>query len=274
MLGTALQRVLREAGLYFQAPPERSFDITDPECVDEVVGAFSAEGSGVLLNAAAYTNVERAEDEPEIAYRVNEEGSRLLAEAARAHGLAFAHVSTDFVFDGTKGAPYVETDAPHPLSVYGASKLDGEVAVASVLPDALIVRTAWVFGENGVNFPSKILERANSADELTVVTDEVGTPTYTVDLARGILGLLDAGAGGMFHLVGGGSCSRFELAAEVLRDAGLDRRLIPATSDAFPTKAERPRYSVLSTEKAAALGVTMPDWNDALRRYVTGVPAQ
>ncbi len=274
MLGSALQRVCAERGLRFEAPSEADFDITDAGAAGDVVAAFAASlgagERGVLVNAAAYTNVERAEDQPETAYRVNEYGARVLAETARDAGLGFVHVSTDFVFDGHKADAYTETDEPNPLSIYGASKLAGERAVAAACPDALIVRTAWVFGENGVNFPTKILALARERDTLSVVTDEVGSPTYTVDLARGILGLVDVGATGLFHLAGSGSCTRYELAEEVLRLAGLARHLVPVTADAFPHKAARPANSVLDCSKAAAAGVTMPGWRDALTRFIIG----
>lgn len=264
MLGTALQAAIRACGDECVAPPEAEFDITSEEAVSRIVRSASAD---VLVNAAAYTNVERAEDEPELAYRVNETGPRLLAEAARAHGLGFVHVSTDFVFDGEKRAPYAETDEPDPLQVYGASKLAGERAVFDVMPDALVARTAWSYSERGVNFPLKILQLAATRDQIAVVTDEVGSPTYIPDLARGILGLVDAGARGLFHLAGTGGCSRFELASELLRVVGSATRVTPTTSDAFPSKVHRPRYSVLDCSKAAGFGVAMPEWRDALGRF-------
>jgi dTDP-4-dehydrorhamnose reductase len=273
MLGTALRGVLTERGTTLLAPGESDFDITDERivraCVREFASGITAASRGVLVNAAAYTNVERAEDEPVRAFAVNATGARLLAEAAREAGLGFVHVSTDFVFDGSKQGAYSELDVPNPLSVYGSTKLAGEEAVASAMREALIVRTAWVFGAAGANFPVKVLAAARERGEISVVTDEVGSPTYTRDLATGILGLVDAGAEGLFHLVGSGSCSRFELAAETLRLAGLgDVPLNPVTSDAFPTKAARPANSVLDCSKAAALGVTMPDWHDALARFL------
>ena len=272
MLGTALQRALSGRNVAFDAPPEREFDITDADGVARVVRAFAdalAPGRrGLLVNAAAYTNVEAAEDNAETAYCVNEDGARILATAACDAGLAFVHVSTDFVFDGTKDGAYVETDEPNPLSVYGASKLAGERAVETAYPEALIVRTAWVFGPGGANFPRKILDLAATRDELSVVTDEVGSPTYTIDLARGILDLADAGARGVFHLAGTGSCSRFELAQEVLRLAGLETRVLPTTSSAFPTKAARPANSVLDCSKATASGVHMRQWRESLLEFI------
>jgi dTDP-4-dehydrorhamnose reductase len=201
MLGTALQRVLADRGDAFVAPPESEFDITDADVVVATVAGFaSANPGGLVVNAAAYTNVERAEDDEKTAYAVNEDGARLLAQAAHDAGLGFVHVSTDFVFEGCKTGAYVETDAVKPLSVYGASKLAGELAVAEAYPEALIARTAWVFGSAGENFPVKILRAARANPRLRVVTDEVGSPTYTVDLAAGILALAAAGAGGLFHL--------------------------------------------------------------------------
>jgi dTDP-4-dehydrorhamnose reductase len=272
MLGTALQRVIARRGEAFTAPAEGSFDITDPVAVRHRVAEFAeklAPGQrGVLVNAAAYTNVERAEEQVERAYLVNEHGPALLARAARDAGLSLVHVSTDFVFDGGKEGAYTESDEPNPLSVYGATKLAGEVSAATEYPELLIVRTAWVFGPAGVNFPVKILEAARSRPSLSVVDDEVGSPTYTLDLAAGILGLLDAGATGLFHLAGAGSCSRYELAIEVLRLARVESIVQPVTHEAFPTKTARPLNSILDCSKAAALGVTMPDWHDSLKRFV------
>lgn len=272
MLGTALQRVAAERAVAVVAPPEAGFDITSADAVEHVTVAFAAaHPGGVLVNAAAYTNVERAEEDADRAYLVNDAGAANLAAAAASAGLRFVHVSTDFVFDGTKDGAYVEDDEPNPLSVYGASKLAGERSVAAADPGALIVRTAWVFGPAGANFPTKILERAASAESLMVVNDEVGSPTYTIDLACGILDLLDAGARGLFHLTNAGSCPRDEMAREVLRLAGLERvRVEPVPSATFPTKAARPANSVLDCSKAASFGVTMPDWHDALARFIQG----
>lgn len=270
MLGNALQMVCAERGIETVAPPEGAFDITSAAEVEAAVATFAAtRPGGVFVNAAAYTNVEKAEDDRDRAFRVNADGAALLAEAAVRHGLRFVHVSTDFVFDGTKAGAYSEYDEPCPLSVYGASKLAGEIAVAGKDPTALIVRTAWVFGPAGVNFPTKILERAASAASIKVVCDEAGSPTYTLDLAAGILDLLDAGAHGLYHLANAGSCTRDEMAREILRLAGLGAVTIePVPSSTFPTKAERPANSVLDCSKAAAVGVVMPDWRDALARFI------
>lgn len=272
MLGTALRQVLPESGHRLCAPSEADLDITDAAQARDVLGRFAeqlpAGLRGVVVNAAAYTDVERAEDEPARARLVNATGAGILASAAREAGLAFVHVSTDFVFDGRKTGPYVESDEPNPLSVYGVTKLEGECAVAEAYPDALVVRTAWLFGSGGASFPAKILAAARTRDRLQVVTDEVGSPTYTIDLARGIAALADARASGLYHLAGAGWCSRFELAEEVVGLAGLTTPIDQVTSDEFPTKAARPANSVLDCSKAAARGVTMRDWRESLAEFV------
>jgi dTDP-4-dehydrorhamnose reductase len=274
MLGTALRAVCARRGVETVVPEESTFDITSVAAVRDVVASFARSHPGaVLVNAAAYTNVERAEDDSERAFRVNEFGAALLAEAAAREGLRFVHVSTDFVFDGKKAGAYTEADEPNPLSVYGASKLAGELAVAAVDPHALIARTAWVFGPGGANFPTKILGRAAQSTTIQVVCDEVGSPTYTIDLAEGVLRLADLGAEGLFHLVGAGWCARDEMAREVLRLAGRgDVEVEPVPASTFPSKAARPANSVLDCAKAAALGVLMPDWRDSLARFVVTLP--
>jgi dTDP-4-dehydrorhamnose reductase len=277
MLGTAMQRVLAERGIPCVAPPEAEFNILNEDQVKARAAEFAETldpgERGVILNAAAYTNVERAEEERNTAHAVNALAPVYVAFAARENRLALVHVSTDFVFDGTKNGPYAEDDEPNPVSWYGLTKLTGERMVREAFEGAeeqpLIVRTAWVFGPNGANFPSKILQVARERGSVAVVTDEIGSPTYTLDLARGILGLVEADASGTFHLAGSGSCSRYEMALEILRLAGLgDVSVEAVTSDSFPTKAARPKNSVLDCSKARALGVEMPLWTDALERFL------
>ncbi len=232
---------------------------------------------GVVVNAAAYTDVEKAEDDPERASLVNEVAAGWLAAVSLTAGLRLVHVSTDFVFDGAKTGPYNESDEPRPLNIYGASKLAGEKAVFSAYPGALVVRTSWTYGPGGTNFPLKILNLARSAmaasgrlsgdtkpghkptpPTLQVVTDEVGSPTYSNDLAEGLVALLSAGATGLYHLAGSGSCSRYELAVETLRLAGFeiseDLTVEPVGSETFPTKAIRPTIRVLDSHQGGRLG--------------------
>ena len=270
MLGTALQLVASERGFETYAPEEGTFDITSHDMVPATISAFAkAHPNGAVVNAAAYTNVDEAEEHAERAFFVNQFGAALLAETAAANKLPFIHVSTDFVFDGKKAGSYSEVDEPNPLSVYGASKMAGEWAVAAADPRALIIRTAWSFGPGGENFPTKILKAARRDGSVTVVSDEIGSPTYTIDLANAMLRLIDVGATGLLHVAGSGWCARDEMAREVLRLAGLGNVDVASVrSEAFPGKAERPGNSVLDCSKAGVLGVIMPSWRDALARYV------
>ncbi|HEY5432427.1 MAG TPA: dTDP-4-dehydrorhamnose reductase [Coriobacteriia bacterium] len=270
MLGHAMQVVGAERGFETYAPEEGSFDITSHEMVPKVVAAFAkAHPTGAVVNCAAYTNVDAAEENAQAAFLVNQFGAALLAENAAANKLPFVHISTDFVFDGKKAGSYSEVDEPNPLSIYGASKMAGEWAVAAADPKALIIRTAWSFGPGGLNFPTKILERARKSDKIQVVSDEVGSPTYTIDLAAALLRLIDVGATGLLHVAGSGWCARDEMAREILRLAGLGRVEVESVNSAtFPGKAERPANAILDCSKAAVLGVIMPSWRDALARFV------
>lgn len=261
-LGTGPHRALTRAEL----------DITDELAVSRVVADFAREADGgrrLVINAAAYTNVEGAESDRDGAYLVNELGAANVARAAREEGLALVHVSTDFVFDGRKGAPYRETDAVNPLSVYGESKYAGELAVRSVHPEAIIVRTSWVFGPGGsADFPTKILARARGSAEISVVDDEWGCPTYAPDLADGILRLAQADVSGLFHLAGSGSCSRFEMAKVIVDAARLETQVIPVKAAQFESAAARPADARLDCAKAAAIGIVLPHWEESLRTYV------
>lgn len=280
MLGSALVSAAPTRGYEVVALTREELDITDEAAVGRAIDGFAGGGGagegpnggvrdrGVVVNAAAYTDVEGAKDDPQGAFLVNERGAGMVAAAARSAGLDFVHVSTDFVFDGEKDGPYREDDPPAPLSAYGASKLGGERAVLAACPDALIVRTAWIFGTPGPDFPTKILGLAENQRTLRVVEDEVGSPTYSVDLAAGILALVAADARGLFHLTAAGRCTRYELARETLSLAGLDVAVEPVTSATFPTKVRRPKNSVLDCGRAAAVGVRLPEWRDGLARYL------
>lgn len=269
-LGTALQVAASERGIETVAPEEAEFDVTAHEAVNQVIGAFAkSHPNGAVVNAASFSDVDEAEDHPERAFLVNQFGAALLAETAAANKLPFVQVSSDFVFDGKKAGSYSETDEPSPLSVFGASKMAGEWAVAAVDPRALIVRTAWMFGPGGANFVTRILDQARAGDSVRVVSDEVGSPTYTVDLAAALMRLIDVGATGLLHVAGSGWCARDEMAREILRLAAIHNVDINSVrSAAFPGKAERPANSVLDCSKAGVLGVLMPTWRDALARYV------
>jgi len=268
MLGSDLVPMLRQhvpTGELIAVGHE-GLDITREEQAREKVEAI---GPAVIINCAAYTDVDGCEGNRELAFRVNAGGPAVLAGVAAEAGALLVHLSTDFVFDGTKREPYVEGDRPHPLSVYGESKLAGEESVRQLTEDHLIVRTAWLYGRHGPNFVDTMLRLASEREELAVVTDQTGSPTWTVELARALIALLQADARGTFHVVGAGSCTRFEWAGEVLRLAGMKAALRPATSAHFPRPAQRPAHSVLSPEKLAReTGFRMRPWHEALAEYL------
>ena len=225
----------------------------------------------MVFNTVSYTQVDRAEDEPDAAWRLNRDFPAALGRIAPKVGFRLVHYSTDFVFDGRKTQPYTLSDEPNPLSVYGKSKLAGENALLrSGLSGLLILRTAWLFGPGRKNFVLTILTLAKSREQLGVVHDQIGSPTYTVDLAKNTLRLLDApDAQGIFHLVNSGQASWCELAAEAVKLAGLSCTVNAITTAEYPTKAVRPAFSVLSTEKyTQRTGHTPRSWLQALQDYV------
>lgn len=243
-----------------------------PECditLPGVAGGFIRKHSPALvINAAAYTDVEKAEDEPDAARRANEEGARRVAEAAAEAGVPVVYYSTDFVFDGASEAPYAEDAPTAPLSVYGRTKLLGEEATRAANPRHYILRTAWLYGPGGNNFVEKIIRAAQQRPELRVVLDEEGSPTHTWDLAQATLALADSGKHGLYHVVNTGCCSRFEFARTILEMAGSATPVRPCAAAEMPMKAKRPPRAVLDTAKyTEATGLTPRPWRDALAHY-------
>jgi dTDP-4-dehydrorhamnose reductase len=229
----------------------------------------------VVLNCAAYTNVDACEAHPEAAMAVNADGVRNLARACSAADALLCHISTDFVFDGAKHAPYVETDAPRPLSHYGASKLAGERCIQAMSVRHLIVRTSWLFGAGGANFVTAILGRAAEQPEFGVVDDQRGCPTCSADLAVALKKLLEGGACGLFHVCNAGECTWFEFAQEILRQAGSPARVEPISAARLNRPAVRPPYSVLDCGKfTRQTGHALRHWKEALREFLqaTSVP--
>ncbi|MBL8748279.1 MAG: dTDP-4-dehydrorhamnose reductase [Planctomycetes bacterium] len=227
----------------------------------------------LVVHCGAITNVDGCEAEPLLAYRINGLATAWVAEAAAQHGAGMSYVSTDFVFDGTQdGVPYAVDAAPKPLSVYGACKRLGEEAVlAHARPDFYVVRTSWVFGPGGKNFPRAILDRAKSGQPLKVVTDQVGRPTMTHDLAEALLDIADARpAGGIYHAANEGQCSWHQFAVDILRESGLGHVAVGTqTAAELKRPAARPAWSVLDTDKLAAVrGKRLPHYVDALKRHL------
>jgi dTDP-4-dehydrorhamnose reductase len=252
-------------------------DIADEEAVLALVEEV---GPDLIINAAAYTAVDRAETDIDMAYRVNDAGPAALAAAAAVHGARFIHVSTDFVFNGTSGQPYAPTDPTEPLGIYGASKRAGEEAVQRHHPSSLIVRTAWVYGTTGNNFVRTMLRLMAERDEVRVVADQIGTPTYADGLAKALWSLDAAGGQGIHHWTDSGAGSWYDFAVAIQEEAvliGLLSRAVPiipiATSD-YPTPARRPSYSVLDKRSAVALiGAPPPHWRVNLRQMLGVIKA-
>ncbi len=242
-----------------------TLDVADPGPVAEALDRHRPE---VVINAAAFTHVDRCEREPELAERANAVAPGVLAEACAARGLRFVHVSTDYVFPGDADRPYAEDDPPGPVSAYGRTKLDGERRVHAVDPDFLVVRTSWVYGR-GRNFPAAILAQALAGKPIQVVDDQLGCPTWARDLADGLLGLLSAQGRGLYHLVGGGTASWWDLARAVLDATGhADVAIARIGTGDLDLDAPRPAYSVLGCERARQLGVVMRPWREALEDYL------
>lgn len=261
-LGTELLPRLAGLGTVI-APGRQMLDLTVEEAIPQIIALRPTH----VVHAAAATDVERCEREPDWAQAVNVEGTRRVAEACQAVGVWLLYVSTDYVFDGTKTSPYVETDPPAPLNAYGQSKRDGEIRVQTMAPRWAIVRTAWVYGHVGHNFVATILTRLQAGDRVTVVTDQVGSPTYAADLAEGLTRLVAREATGTFHVTNSGSCSWFVFAQAIARAVGADpARVLPITSAELALRAWRPAYSVLAPTAWRALGLPpLRSWELALR---------
>jgi dTDP-4-dehydrorhamnose reductase len=222
----------------------------------------------VVINAAAYTAVDRAEQEKDLAYQVNGESVGVLAAWCAGHGARFIHVSTDYVFDGESDKPYVETDATGPQSVYGASKLEGEKQAFQFCPNSIVIRTSWVFAPFGKNFVRTMLGLLQEKESIRVVNDQIGSPTYAPDLARAILDILRSGkwVAGIYHFSNAGRISWFDFAIEIRAQIGATCKVEAIPTSDYPTPAKRPRFSLLNTDKISEVfGLKPRDWKEALR---------
>ena len=243
----------------------RDADICDAKRVRQVVQETRPEW---IVLAAAYTDVDGCEKNPDLAFAVNRDGAVNVATAAREFGARLLFLSSDYVFDGKKTTPYETGDARNPQSVYGRTKAEAEIKLLELMPDCCIARTSWLFGTGGKCFPDTILKLAASRPALDVVDDQRGCPTYAVDLAQAITQLCRKNAGGIVHVTNAGDCTWFEFAREIVQSAGLATTVRPVSSQQMARPAPRPTYSVLSPTRLQALGIEMPSWRDALRRYL------
>ena len=260
-VGSELQAILHPV----VATDHATLDLAD---ADAIRRAVSGAKPSVIVNAAAYTAVDKAESEPDLAMRINAAAPGVLAEEAKRAGALLVHFSTDYIFDGTKRSPYLETDPPNPLGVYGRTKLEGEARLRASGCRHLILRTAWVYGR-GSNFVRAILRQAEKGAALRVVNDKVGAPTWARDIARVTADLLAKGAEGTFHVSAAGAASWYEVALEILRVAGRAIEVTPVSTAEYGAKAPRPAYSVLDNGKLRASGVTpISDWRGRLAEHL------
>lgn len=245
-------------------------DITDYAAVEKFVKDNEID---TIINCAAYTSVDKAEEEPELAAKINTEAVANLAKAAAKEDCLLIHISTDYVFDGTGIVPYTEKDKPCPVSVYGRTKLAGEQAILKSGCFHIIIRTAWLYSTFGNNFVKTMIRLAGERPEITVVSDQVGTPTYAGDLARAIVNIMRNEERieheGVYHFSNEGICSWYDFAKEIIRLSGKECKVIPVTTAEYPTKTKRPAYSVLDKAKIKhILGIEVPEWKEALGRMM------
>lgn len=245
-----------------------TLDICDPVAVHLYVTKNQV---NYILNCAAYTAVDKAEDNEEICSRINWIAVRNLGDAARSVGAKVIHVSTDYVFDGTNCQPYVETDATCPVSAYGRTKLAGEKALMEACPNSVIIRTAWLYSEFGTNFVKTMLRLGSEREELRVIFDQVGTPTYAGDLAAAILAIVEQASNdffvpGIYHFSDEGACSWYDFTVKILQLADITCRVVPIETKEYPTLATRPHYSVLNKGKIKQIyKISIPHWEESLR---------
>jgi dTDP-4-dehydrorhamnose reductase len=267
-LGTELCHLLDERNISYTATDSAEMDITDRDAVDAV---FQAVKPTFVFHCAAYTAVDKAEDEgKELDEKINVAGTKNIAEAAEAAGAVLVYISTDYVFDGTNAGEYPVDAETNPKNEYGRTKLAGEQLVQSICSNYYIIRTSWVFGQYGHNFVYTMRRLAETYPTLTVVSDQVGRPTWTRTLAEFMMHVMESKPeNGIYHLSNDNSCSWYEFACEILKD--FDVEVKPVTSEEYPQKAYRPKHSVMDLSKAKATGFAIPTWQEALASFVKNI---
>lgn len=242
-------------------------DITDKEAVDKVITEANVDA---VIHCAAYTAVDAAEDNMELCRKVNADGTRNIAEVCKKLDIKMMYISTDYVFDGEGERPWEPDDEREPLNAYGVSKYEGELAIEDNLSKYFIVRIAWVFGVNGKNFIKTMLNLGKTHDTITVVSDQIGSPTYTYDLAVLLVQMIQSDKYGIYHATNEGLCSWYEFAKEIFKQAGMDNvNVIPVSSEEYKAKAKRPHNSRMNKDKLEKNGFDrLPTWQDALKRYL------
>lgn len=265
-LGYDVCRVLADRGVEHHGVDIGNFDITDPRATHDYIAVYRPDA---VIHCSAWTAVDRAEDEPEKCRAVNVDGTRNIAAACKEIGAKMLYISTDYVFPGTGERFYEPEDPTGPLGVYGETKLAGELVVREMLEQYFIVRTSWVFGKNGNNFVKTMLRLAESKAEIDVVCDQIGSPTYTADLAPLLCDMVMTDKYGIYHATNEGVCSWAEFAQEIFRLAGKNVKVNPIPTSQYPTRAIRPTNSRMSKENLEKDGFSrLPTWQDALIRYI------
>ena len=265
-LGYDMVNELGKRGLEAIGVDIQEMDITDAESVNRVIGEAAPDA---VIHCAAYTAVDAAEDNVEICRKVNADGTQNIANMCKKLDIPMIYISTDYVFDGQGERPWLPDDERAPLNVYGQTKYEGELAVQNTLDKYFIVRIAWVFGVNGKNFIKTMLNLGKTRDHLTVVNDQFGSPTYTYDLARLLVDMIQTDKYGIYHATNEGICTWYEFACEIFRQAGLNVSVAPVTADQYPAKAKRPSNSRMSKDKLEENGFErLPSWQNALDRYL------
>jgi len=269
MLGRDLMETLRSS---FRTSEVLGWDIDEIDIGQERTAVTRIEGARpeIVINLAAYTDVDGCESDEKKAFAINAEGMKYVALGALRCGAKVVYLSTDYIFDGKKREPYLESDPPHPLNVYGRSKLKGEQYVQEMVKDGLIIRTEWLYGRHGNNFVSSVLRQAKEKKVLSIVDDQIGSPTYTVDLSRAISVLIQCNARGVFHVANSDLCTWYTFGQAIVKLSGIvGVRVVPISSEQLGRPAARPSYSVFNTQRLKdQTGMTLRPWSEALKEYL------
>lgn len=274
-LGSEIRELSSSSDYRFEFIDQEELDLTDLDSIESFLRQSNPDS---IINCAAYTAVDKAEDEPEIAQKINAGAPGKIAQFCQKNNTRLIHISTDYVFDGDFNRPINEEDHPNPQSVYGKTKLDGENAVSDNFENAYIIRTAWVYSSFGSNFVKTMLRLGKEKKEVNVVSDQIGSPTYAHDLAQAILHIIKEIEGGndqpgIYHFSNEGVCSWYDFATEIMRLADLDCKVNPISTTEFPTKAKRPAYSVLDKGKIKNnFNIKAYNWIESLTHYISTIP--
>ena len=268
-LGCDVVKVLNERKIMCQGVDINDFDITDFEATNAYIKAYAPTA---VIHCAAFTAVDKAEDEAKLCTKINVEGTKNIAQACKGIDAKMLYISTDYIFGGDGETAFEINDKPNPQSIYGETKLNGELEVKKLLDKYFIVRISWVFGKNGNNFVKTMLRLGKERDELSVVSDQIGSPTYTADLALLLCDMISTEKYGTYHATNEGYCSWADFAKEIFKQAGLSTKVNYITADQYPAKAKRPTNSRLSKSSLDQNGFArLPDWEDALKRYLNEI---